>query len=1018
MTTPLSNSQRLDRIRLRASELACWRHRLALDLHGWRCDGQELGLGSPWPQRDGVIVFEHPGTSAPRGWPLEEAVLELDLGGEALVELVYDNGERESFGHDPYHRRYPLRRRAFSIRAEGVPRLPLGAPNPSPRLARARLVLRELAVEELCRRLQILMEAAAVLGDHDVAPELLECAEECLGDLDLPSATGPYLGRALGVWAMTEIWERPGGLDEAPAELTKAQRASVMTALASLDRGLAEARARYPEDGGVALTGHAHLDLAWLWPIEETRRKARRTYASVSGLIERYPELIFNQSSAQLYDYVREDDPDLFAAIKRQAASGRWEPVGGMWVEPDANMPCGESLVRQLLYGQRFFERHFGSRHNVCWLPDCFGFTPALPQILRSAGIDYFFTHKLNWSESTKFPFDLFWWEGLDGSRVLAHSFNNPVGGYNGDPGPETTYQTWANYGAKHTHPETLLAVGYGDGGGGPNEETIERARAAASWPALPRLRWRTVADFFADAAEVGERLPVWAGELYLEYHRGTLTTQGRTKRLHRRAERDLVAAEVAGALAEMLDAGESESMEDDWRVLLRNQFHDILPGSGIREVYVSAEAELAGVVARAGAAIDGHLERMAEVLTPHGNAAALLAVNPDISPRSLRAEAPFELPGGQRVEGGSVTSGVERVPGLGATVIVNAAPPGALIVDEGGLENDLVRVTVARDGTLASVYDKRAQRELLDGRGNQLWAYVDKPRAFDAWEIDAGYTDKGDEVLATAPPQVVEAGPHRAALRIHRRFRDSVVTQDVRLWSGSARIDFHTTFDWHDRHWLLKARFPLALRSSRATFETAFGAVERATHRNTAWDAARFEVPGHRFADLSEPAYGAALLNDGRYGYHALRSELGLTLLRSPTYPDPLADEGTQHLTYSLYPHPGGPHEGGVVAEAEDLNRPLLARPVRASGERSWSGLQFGGLPLGLGALKPAEDTVGLVLRVYEPLGASGRAEIRPLEGWSIDSEVNLLEDATGKGELWFSPFQVRSFLVRRAGA
>jgi alpha-mannosidase len=326
-------------------------------------------------------------------------------------------------------------------------------------------------------------------------------------------------------------------------------------------------------------------------------------------------------------------------------------------------------------------------------------------------------------------------------------------------------------------------------------------------------------------------------------------------------------------------------------------------------------------------------------------------------------------------------------------------------------LENDQVRVQVGEDGTLASVFDKRLGRELLDGRGNQLWAYVDKPREWDAWELDADYADEGEEIVATSV-EVVEAGPHRAALRVTRAFRASRIVQDVHLWAGSARIDFATRLDWHDRRWLLKARFPLAVRASHATFETAFGVVERPTHRNTSWDQARFEVAGHRFADLSEPGGGVALLNDGRYGHHALCNELGLSLLRSPVWPDPLADEGEQELTYALLPHAGSWLEGGVLMEAEDLNRPLFARRVRGAG--SLRPLRIGGLPAGLGALKPLEDGGGLLLRLYEPQGARGAVTVAPPDGWTLDRALDLLEHDAGAPDLWLDPFAVRAWRLR----
>jgi alpha-mannosidase len=347
---------------------------------------------------------------------------------------------------------------------------------------------------------------------------------------------------------------------------------------------------------------------------------------------------------------------------------------------------------------------------------------------------------------------------------------------------------------------------------------------------------------------------------------------------------------------------------------------------------------------------------------------------------------------------------------------VLEPAPPGPLEVSESHLENELVRVELGDDGSLARVWDKSAGRDALAGRGNQLWLYVDKPREWDAWDVEAGDLSAGRELRELDSLEVVESGPHRAAIRVERSFRDSTIRQDIRLWANSARIDLHTTIDWHERRLMLKARFPLAVRSQTASFETAFGVVERPTHTNTTWEQARFEVAGHRFADLSEPGYGVALLNDGKYGHEALGSTLALSLLRSPVFPDTLADEGTQTFTYALLPHAGSWLDGGVLMEAEDLNRPLFARPVSAARPLSWRAAGLPGLPLALGALKPREDGGGLVLRAYEPQGMRGRVGIELPAGWTAESELNLLEDVQGPPSHSFGPFGVRSWLLRRA--
>jgi alpha-mannosidase len=960
-----------------------------------------IALGAPWPERDGLHRLAHPRAHAP--WPGSR--LELDLGGEGLVTLDYDDGTRAAFGLDSEHRSFPVRDSPFALTVEAVARLPFGAPNRDPRLARARLTWVDAEVERLARRLQLILEAGREPIGQDLAAGLADAAARALAELQWPSATWPYISRHAGTPLMREVWQLPDGLDPQPPGLDETARRSVGAANAVLDRELAALAERHPPAGALLLTGHAHLDLAWRWPLEETRRKARRTLWTAVALLDRHPQITFNQSTAQLYAYLEDDDPELLARIEEHARAGRFEPVGGMWVEPDCAMPCGESLVRQLLYGQRYFRERFGAYHTVAWLPDCFGFTAALPQLLAGAGIRSFFTVKLTWSETNRFPYDLFWWEGLDGSRVLAHMFDNPDGGYNGRVGPASALGTWRAYRGKDVHSESLLSVGYGDGGGGLTEEIVQRAQELRGFPALPAQRFGRVDEFFARASAAAG-LPTWSGELYLELHRGTLTTQGRTKRLHRRAERDLVAAEVVSALAWLAGGPQPASLESLWRVLLRNEFHDILPGSSIREVYETAERELAEVVVAAGEHVAA---AVAHLGADHGSDGALV-INPDLPARPLRLQLPWALPGAQSTGGGSVLTGTRTVAGLEATVVTAGEPAGALAVSRAHLENDAVRVDLAPDGSLARVYDKRAGRDVLDGRGNQLWAYVDKPRRWDAWDIEATYAEDGAELPPADAIEVVEAGPHRAAMRIERAFRDSRIVQEVRLWAGSPRIEFHTRIDWHDRRWLLKARFPTAVRSPRATFETAFGVVERPTERATSWEAAQFEVPGHRFADLSEPGFGVALLNDGRYGHHALGSELGLSLLRSPIWPDPLADEGEQEIVYALLPHAG---DGSVLAEAEDLNRPLLVHPVSA-GAPTLRPLRVEGQPAGLGALKPLEDGDGLALRVYDPFGNGGRVAVEPPPGWVLDAELDLLERPLGAPRLELGSFAVRTWALR----
>ena len=992
----LNTQQRLDRLKVRLDELTYWRVREAMAVSGWTLDGQPIALGGAWPDRKGVHIFAA-AAEVPEHWPLEETRLVLDLGGESLVTLSYPNRASVSFGVDPFHRELPLQRRQVAIAAEATAREPFGVPVRAPRLNRAQLLWLDLPVHHFHLLLTQVAETCASLPGHDVVPHLLAAAEAAQRALDWPSDTETYIARTAPSPQQQRIWELPEIADK-PAALDQGQRASVTAAHEQLVAALKALQRRYPQQGELLLTGHAHIDLAWLWPYAETRRKMRRTFHTALGLMETSDEFRFNQSTAHYYAQLEEDDPALLQQIKARAAAGQWETIGGMWVEPDTNMPTGESLTRQILYGQRYFERHFGRRHTVCWLPDCFGFSGALPQLLRQGGIGSFFTIKVNWSETNRIPADLFWWEGLDGSRVLAHTFDNPHGGYNGELQPDAYLKTWRNFKSKALHGTSLLAIGYGDGGGGTTPEMIEREVQLRDFPVLPKARWGHVADYFADAHRRSRevKLPVWSGEIYLELHRATLTTQSGVKRLHRQAERALITAETVASLGHMLGAAAPASLEPHWRVVLKNEFHDILPGSSIREVYEDAERELAGVVAAGKAAQDAALEAIVAQL-PRGDGERLLVVNPSLSVRRIGASA-------------------ETVPPLGVAVVARDLPAVAgLSVSPGHLENGILSVALNEDGTIRSILHKPTGREALAGAGNQLWVYpVDKPRNWDAWDVEDDYAEKGEQLTGLESVEVVERGPARAAVRIVRTYRASTVTQTYVLAANSPRLDIETTLDWHDRRTFLRTLTPVAARNERASFECANGVVRRPTHRNTSWDQAMYEAAAHRFIDLSEPGFGVALLNNAKYGHDVRGNVLGLSLLRTPIYPDPLADEGTQSFTYALHPHAGDWHEGGVREEAEDLNQPLLARQVTGLAPGVMTPLRVAGVPAAMSGLKPAEDGTGLVFRVYEPAGRRGDFAVMA-PGWSA-APVTILEEPQARdAPLELMPFEVRSWKLTR---
>ncbi|HZC34418.1 MAG TPA: glycoside hydrolase family 38 C-terminal domain-containing protein, partial [Chthoniobacterales bacterium] len=840
--------------------------------------------------------------------------------------------------------------------------------------------------------------------------------------------------------SLASLWERwefrlPGGT------LTKAQRERLREARTQFLEELSRLRVRFPAEGGVWVTGHAHIDLAWLWPLEETRRKARRTFYTVAGLMDRYPALHFNQSSAQLYSWIEQDDPALFEKIRTQVRSGHWEIVGGMWVEPDGNLPAGESWVRQLLFGQRYFESRFGRRAKVAWLPDSFGFTGTLPQLLLSAGIPYFFTHKLTWNERNPFPYDLYWWEGIDGSRVLAHSFTNPDSGYNARVTAREIGETWRNFSGKRFHDFSLLAFGYGDGGGGPNEEMLERVERFTNFPGLPNLKIGRVTEFYESVS--ARSLPVWVGEQYLEYHRATFTTQGRIKSLHRRLENALVEAEIAATLARTWRRQRypQEELARLWQVLLLNEFHDILPGSSIHSVYETAQQQL-------GSALKETLRLREDALAPieiaksPEDSGEYLIWNLQLHDRALFAEV--EAVGSderlyvegselatQRLEDNRVLVGNTDVivPALSAVPVrrvrANSGPTDSSIrVDGKTIENQNLRIRLNDDGTLASVHDKTYGREILADRGNQLWLYTDIPRQFDAWDIDCSYVDEGVELLSAGEPEIIEQGPLRGALRVLRRYEGIEIVQDYRLTAHSRVIEVYTKIRWRGRRRFLRALLPFAIRAHEVWAETAFGAVARPNHRNTPWDQARFEMPAHRWIDLSEPSYGVSLLNRGKYGYSADGNILGISLLRSPIYPDPFADEGDHEFLYAIFPHTGD-WRNGTVQAAEDLHRPLK---LMVAGDSAVRFPLFLLMPnaLRLASLKKAEDSEDIILRLYEPNGDRGNLTIETALPLKRAALVTILEEQTNElaieGDrritVSFTPFQVISLKLAFASA
>ncbi|WP_326815215.1 MULTISPECIES: glycoside hydrolase family 38 C-terminal domain-containing protein [unclassified Streptomyces] len=739
----------------------------------------------------------------------------------------------------------------------------------------------------------------------------------------------------------------------------------------------------------ISAAGHAHIDSAWLWPLRETVRKASRTFANVTALAQDYPELVFACSQAQQYAWVRDHQPHIWERIKRAVAEGQWAPVGSMWVESDANMPGGEALARQIVHGKRFFEQELGVETQEIWLPDSFGYTAAFPQLARLAGVKWFLTQKLSWNQTNKMPHHTFWWEGIDGTRVFTHF--PPVDTYNANFHASQLAHAEKNFADKGRATRSLVPFGWGDGGGGPTREMLEKARRLRDLEGSPRVEIEKPSAFFAAAEEeYAEQAPVWSGELYLELHRATYTTQAKTKQGNRRSEHLLREAELWATAAALRAPGYAypyETLDRVWKTVLLHQFHDILPGSSIawvhreaRDTYEQVRAELA--------------ELVADAVTELGAADGLVALNSSPYERGqvieLDAEASAVLPSGAQVQSLDEwrTAVFARSPGLGAGLLDGSAVPereavASRTADDGFvLDNGLLRVTVDRDGLIAAVRDLDAHREVIapGHRANLLQLHPDHPNHWDAWDIDRHYRRTRTDLTDADSVELIEAGPLRTAVRVVRTFGRSRIVQDIRLAAGSRQIDIDTEVDWQESEKVLKAAFPLDVHAERSTAEIQFGHVHRATHDNTGWDAARFEICAHRWLRVAEPGYGIAVLNDSTYGHDVTRTphESGLattvrlTLLRAPHSPDPETDLGTHRFRYALAP---GAEVTDAVRAGLALNLPLRAAvaPVVPS-------LVTTGHPaVTVESVKLAEDRSGdVIVRLYESAGGRAAATLR----------------------------------------
>jgi len=813
----------------------------------------------------------------------------------------------------------------------------------------------------------------------------------------------------------------------------------------------------------ITAVGHAHIDTAWLWPLRETIRKCARTFSTALRYMETHPDYKFACSQPQQYAWMKQYYPSIYSDIKEAVQRGQWEVVGGMWIEADCNITSGESLVRQFIHGKNFYHEEFGIDVKDLWLPDVFGYSAALPQILKKSGIDWFMTQKISWSDVNKFPHHTFNWEGIDGSAIFTHF--PPVDSYNCQMTAEEMKRSEHNFQENDRATCALVPYGHGDGGGGPSLEHIELARRWKDFEGIPKVNMGGVQEFFKQAKSDAIDPPVWRGELYLELHRGTLTSQSYTKYMNRKCELMLRDAEFLQVMAARVNPGNllsedpistsdrpvwdvpahipekngditAMAMDRAWKTLLLNQFHDIIPGSSIHWVYEDCRIDYPNVAKVAQAVRDAAIRRIVEKIDTQGVDQPAIIFNTLAQERN----EVVELPNGKITYikvpqcGYSVLSASEASTQL--SLPKDTAPVTLKIIgDEFTLENGLLKVTIDSAGLLTSMLDIQQNRQVIaDGQhGNLLQIHKDYPNRWNAWDVDVFYKDQVKNLDTPAMIEVLETGPLRAALSITRTFGNSTFSQRIVMNAGSNRLDFHCEVDWQEHDRLLKVAFPVNVSSLRASYEIQYGHVERSTHDNTSWDVAKFEVPIHKWADLSESDYGVALINDCKYAADIRGNIMRLTLLKAANAPDPKADRGRHTFSYAILPHEGSLQQGRVIEEAYAFNVPLLVAEAPIQNQpnenpptlpQKQSFIQVDRPGIFLEAVKPAEKSETAVVRLYEAYNSRGAVTLQSQTLTGEIHEVDLLEDPSIENlplqitesavTLQIKPFEIRTLAWR----
>lgn len=985
---------------------------------------EEISVGDRWAGRD-KYLWLHKKVMIPKQWTGKKVLGIFDYGNtgggnnSGFESLLFVNGEAFQ-GVDSNHKEVFLKEEHIGQEISLQFRLWSGlegggVPRPQEhQINRADIAWLDEKVDDLFYNAKVILETIEILDEFNPVRSKLQ--------------------KALNDSYKLIDWSYPGS----------EQFYDSLHEASDLLNGLIDQIGKY-SDIHVTCIGHTHIDVAWLWRLKHTKEKCARSFSTVMRLMEQYPEYIFLQTQPQLYEYVKQNFPQLYEKIKEKVASGQWEVDGGMWVEADCNLTSGESLTRQILVGSKFIKDEFGKDVEYLWLPDVFGYSWALPQILKKSGINTFMTTKISWNQYNRMPHDTFQWRGIDGSEVLTHFITTPEPWsepgswfytYNGRISPKIVKGVFDAYSEKELTNDLLISYGFGDGGGGVNRDMLEYRRRIDKMPGLPSIKTGTVSSYFKKLHQTVENtdsyVHTWDGELYLEYHRGTYTSQAYNKKTNRKLELLYRQAEwlmaMAGIEKDDLLTVKQEQLTEGWKIILTNQFHDIIPGSSIREVYEDCHDDY-----ERAECLANDLQAEALTIFKQTSSHTYTVMNNMNWNRTELVTVELETDGawydinGNRLEAQKQNSiwiiEVKDVPAMGWTVIrfeegTNEKEDSAFTVSENKIETPFYLITLNNVGQMTSIYDKEAEFEVLaeGGRGNVLQLFEDKPLAHEAWDIDMFYQEKMREVTDLQSIEVINQGSLQMELQLTWKYMSTTIKQNLVLYAHNKRIDFKTKVDWHERKQLLKVAFPVNIRATYATYDIQYGNVRRPTNWNTSWEQARFETVAHKWVDLSERGYGVSLMNDCKYGHDIKDNVIRLTLLKAATHPDIEQDQGEHEFTYSLLPHMGDWVDVDTEKASWEINQPIqiLSQDL---GTRQF--MTVSSNQVIVDAIKRSEDGQYLVVRFHEYTGGKDKVTISfdfDVKAWA---ESDLRERAIEPFkfqeaiELSIKPYEIKTLLI-----